>query len=133
MNKYFSLERYFEELFNDLKCEDATKAYIVSLYTKYKNVSEDLSKDSITLLFAQGKEKQDFYLFQKLGDWTLFYNTCNNTYNYNTNYYRTIGQLSYYNCYKLINKKWILFQELADNFEYLEHQVRKKMIHPPFY
>jgi len=93
MKQYFSVEKYFEELFYDLKCEDATKAYIVSLFAKYKKSSEDLSKDSITLLFAQGREKRDFYLFQKIGDWTLFYNVFNKTHNFS--YYRVIGQLSY--------------------------------------
>lgn len=125
MDQYFSIEKYFEELFKDLNCESSTKAYIVSIFSKYKNSSEDLSKDSITLLFAQGRAKQDFYLFQKIGDWTLFYNVYNNQ--HNLNYYRIIGQLSYNHCYKLINKKWQLFEELSDNFEFLEKEVRKKM------
>lgn len=130
MEQYFSVEKYFEELFKDLNCESNTKAYIVSIFSKYKSSYEDLSKDSITLLYAQGRDKKDFYLFQKIGDWTLFYNVYNE--NHNFDYYRIIGQLSYNNCYKLINKKWKIFEELSDNFEFLEKEVRKKMKHSTF-
>jgi len=42
-------------------------------------------------------------------------------------YYQTIARLSYYSCYKLINKQWKLFEELSDNFPKLERQVKTKL------
>jgi hypothetical protein len=42
-------------------------------------------------------------------------------------YYDTIARLSYYSCYKIINKQWRLFEELADNFPVIETQVKQKL------
>lgn len=120
---------FFEEKFEDLKCQPDTKAYIISIYVKYKKPDFDLSKDSVTLLFAQARNKHSFYLYQNLADWIFFSNTVYPTHlKYaNKDYYDTIGKLSYNSCYNLINKRWTLFQELSDNFIELEEQVKNKI------
>lgn len=120
---------FFEELLTDIECQYDTKAYIVSIYGKYKSAEFDLSKDSITLRFAQARNKQDFLTYQNLGDWIFFANTIAPTHlQYaSKEYYDTIARLSYYSCYKLINKQWKLFEELSDNFINLEWQVKKKL------
>lgn len=120
---------FFEELLVDLQCQRDTKAYIISIYGRYKTAQFDLSKDSVTLLFAQGRSKQDFLTYQNLGDWIFFANTIapQHLNKASKDYYDTIARLSYYSCYKLINREWKLFEELADNFLVLEEQVKQRL------
>lgn len=124
-----NITNFFDELLNDLECQRDTKAYIVSIYGKYKSAQFDLSKDSVTLLLAQARNKQDFLSYQNLGDWIFFSNTLapNHLRFASKDYYDTVARLSYYSCYKLINKQWKLFEELSDNFLVLESQVKNKL------
>jgi len=43
-------------------------------------------------------------------------------------YYENIARLSYYSCYKMVNRQWVLYQELADQFVVLERQAKEKLI-----
>jgi hypothetical protein len=124
-----NITNFFEELLTDLDCQCDTKAYIVSIYGKYKSAEFDLSKDSVTLLFAQARYNQDFLTYQNLGDWIFFSNTLapEHLKFASKDYYDTVARLSYYSCYKLINKQWKLFEELSDNFLTLESQVKRKL------
>jgi hypothetical protein len=126
---HLNITDFFEELLSDVKCHQDTRAYIVSIYGKYKSAQFDLSKDSITTLFAQGRDKQDFLTYQNLGDWIFFTQTMvpNHLQWASKDYYDTVARLSYYSCYKLINRQWKLFEELADNFLLLERQVKEKL------
>jgi len=123
-----NITNYFGQILNDLNCGRETASYIISIYGKYKSSSCDLSQDSITLLFAKARSKQDFAIYQNLGDWIFFSNTINPSHlqDASKEYYDTIARLSYYSCFKLINKEWKLFEELSDNFIYLESQVKEK-------
>lgn len=124
-----NISSFFDELLSDLNCQNDTKAYIVSIYGKYKTAEFDLSKDSITLLFAQARSNQDFLIYQNLGDWIFFANTLapQHLQAASKEYYDTVARLSYYSCYKLINRQWKLFEELADDFTKLETQVRQRL------
>lgn len=123
------ITNFFDELLLGIECHNDTRAYIVSIYGKFKTTQFDLSKDSVTLLFAQGRNNQDFLAYQNLGDWIFFINTMapEHLRYASKDYYDTIARLSYYSCYKLINRQWKLFEELADNFMYLEYQVKNKL------
>jgi hypothetical protein len=127
---HLNITDFFGELLSDVKCHQDTKAYIVSIYGKYKSAQFDLSKDSVTMLFAQGRDKQDFLTYQNLGDWIFFANTMipNHLQKASKDYYDTVARLSYYSCYKLINRQWKLFEELADNFLFIEKQVKQKLV-----
>jgi hypothetical protein len=124
-----NISSFFDELLNDLHCQRDTKAYIVSIYGKFKTAEFDLSKDSVTLLFSQARNKQDFLTYQNLGDWIFFANTIapQHLQFASKDYYDTVARLSYYSCYKLINREWKLFEELADDFTALEEQVKKRL------
>lgn len=123
-----NITTFFDSLLDDIKCQRDTKAYIVNIYGKYKSAQFDLSKDSITLMYAQGRDKQDFLTYQNLGDWIFFANTMIPHFlnGASKNYYDTVARVSYYSCYKLINRQWKLFEELADNFPFIEQQVKEK-------
>jgi hypothetical protein len=124
-----NITNFFDELLLDLECQRDTKAYIVSIYGKYKSAEFDLSKDSVTSLFAQARSKHDFLTYQNLGDWIFFANTLAPSHLRfaSKDYYDTVARLSYYSCYKLINNQWKLFEELADNFLILEQQVKNRL------
>lgn len=124
-----NITNFFEDLLIDLECQRDTKAYIVSIYGKYKSSEFDLSKDSVTLMFAQARNKQDFFTYQNLGDWIFFANTLapEHLRYASKDYYDNVARLSYYSCYRLINRQWKLFEELSDNFQLLESQVKKKL------
>lgn len=124
-----NITNFFDELLEDIECQRDTRAYIVSIYGKFKTAQFDLSKDSVTLLFAQGRNNQDFLTYQNLADWIFFANTMvpNHLQRASKEYYDTVARLSYYSCYKLINRQWKLFEEMADNFTTLENQVKEKL------
>jgi hypothetical protein len=124
-----NINSFFEELLADIECQPTTRIYITSIYGKYKTAQFDLSKDSVTLLFAQARNKQDFLTYQNLGDWIFFANTIapQHLRFASKDYYDTIARLSYYSCYKLINCQWQLFEELADDFIILEEEVKKRL------
>jgi hypothetical protein len=124
-----NITKFFEEVLDDLQCQQDTKAYIVSIYGKYKSAQFDLSKDSVTLQLAQARSNQDFLTYQNLGDWIFFSNTLAPTHLHfaSKNYYDTVARVSYYSCYRLINRQWKLFEELSDNFLSLESQVKNKL------
>lgn len=124
-----NVTNFFEEMLNDLECQKDTQAYIIGIYGKYKTAKFDLSKDSVTLLFSQARSKQDFLTYQNLGDWIFFANTIAPAHLRfaSKDYYDTVARLSYYSCYRLINRQWKLFEELSDNFLRLENQVKKKL------
>lgn len=120
---------FFEDQLNNIKCQIDTKAYIIGIYKKYMSTQYDLSKNSVTLLFAQARLNQDFLIYQNLGDWIFFSNTIAPTHlKYaSKDYYDQIARTSYYSCYKLINKQWKLFEELSDNFLTIETEVKNKL------
>jgi hypothetical protein len=120
---------FFEDLLNDLKCQQDTKAYIVSIYGKYKGAENDLSKYSITDVFSQARAKQDFLTYQNLADWIFFINTVapQHLKFASKDYYDNVARASYYTCYRMINREWKLYEELADRFINLTGQVKKKL------
>jgi hypothetical protein len=124
-----NINNFFEELLSDLKCQTTTRIYITSIYGKYKTAQFDFSQDSVGLIFCQARDKQDFSTYQNLGDWIFFANTIapQHLQNASKDYYDTIARLSYYSCYRLINRQWRLFEELADDFSSLEDQVKKRL------
>ena len=119
----------FEELLTDLRCRQDTRAYIVGIFAKHKMSDADLSDKSITVLFSQARDTGDFITFQRLGDWLMF---CNGIASEHLrfaskDYYDTVARMSYYACYRLLNRSWPAYEELADNFLVIKKQVKDKL------
>lgn len=123
------LTKFFEEMLSDLACQQDTKAYIISIFSKYRSSDCDYSKYSVTSLFAQARNNHDFLTYQNLGDWIFFINTLAPKHfsHASKDYYDTVARLSYYSCYRLINRQWKLFEELADNLIILEDQIKNRI------
>jgi hypothetical protein len=124
-----NLTDFFQEVLTDLACQDTTRAYIIGIYGKYKNSETDLSKDNITSLFAQARVKQNFLGYQTIGDWIFWSQTYASQHLRfaSKDYYDNIARSSYYSCYKLLNRQWECYHELADNFTILEEQVKQRI------
>lgn len=121
----FNLKEFFNQELERLKCNDMTKAYIVSVFDKYKATNDDFSKESLTILYAKARYAQDFNTYQNIGDWMFFTRTMfpEHLNNASENYYTALAQMSYYQCYKII--KWQLYEFLADDFIKLTNHSRK--------
>lgn len=126
-NHNFNLNYFFSKQLENLKCDYDTRAYIVSIFEKFKSSSADYSKDSITLLYAEAKYKQDFYTFQSIADWIFFINALfpEHFNNASQDYYYSVGRLSYYSCYNLLNRQWKIYERLADDLVPLSFSTRE--------
>jgi hypothetical protein len=127
MEIVLDIRKFFEEALEDLTCDPKTRAYVVSVFTKFSKVSCDLPSESITLTFYEAKRKHDFATYQALGDWILFCRTefPEHLHNASDDYYLAVGRLSYYSCYRLINKQWIVYEEIADRLDDVSNEARE--------
>lgn len=129
------LDTVFSESIDKLPCHKNTKAYITNILISPNKEGGDFSKASLTLIYSKAKFEYNFELFQLLGDWILFCETVfpENLNNASKEYYQEIARDSYYRCYKMINKKWLLFEELADRFPILVSrlQITKTVLQNP--
>jgi len=124
----YNLNAHFSEVLIDLNCRPDTRAYLISIYSQNHHTYYDLSQDNLSILYCQARLNNDFYLYQKIADWIFFVKTIMPAHFNNSNdYYENIGRLSYYSCYKLINRQWLLFEEMADRFAFLEKETRKRL------
>ena len=126
---YKNLTSFFQNILANLKCRKDTNAYIISIYAKYITADFDLSQDNVSLLFLEARLKQDFMIYQNLGDWIFFINTTmpEHLRHASKSYYDTIARISYDSCYKIIRRQWKLFEELSDNFDPLETEVKNRL------
>jgi hypothetical protein len=120
---------FFDEILIDLKCPADTRAYIVSIYSKFKSANFDLSKNSITVLYSQARSKQDFLSYQNIADYLFFIKSIAPEYlvNASEDYYNTIARLSYYSCFNITQKQLYFYQNLADDFIFLTKQAEEKL------
>jgi len=123
------LEDYFVEKVNNLSGRNDTKAYITSTFLKYKTITFDLSKEILILEYGKAKEKNDFSIYQNLGDWILFVGSLYPAVlkNPSEKYYYSIAQVSYYNCYKIVNKSWPCFEELSDTLPQITYHLHNSL------
>ena len=124
---YKNLEDVFGHIINKLECQNTTKAYISNVL--FKKLPPDYSGESVTLILSQAKFAYSFELYQNLGDWILF---CQSTFpdhlkDASPEYYSAVAQECYYRCYKIVNKKWLLFEELADNLPQFVDVIHKHL------
>jgi hypothetical protein len=119
ISEQIDLESYFISISRQLPdCSELLQAYITNVMKQSVTSHYDLSNRSLTLFFAEAKFNYKFEMFQQLGDWILFAKSFfpGSLNNSTEEYYDSLAQESYYRCYKILNKKWILFEEMADEF-----------------
>lgn len=121
-----NLQEFFIPKVQTLLCQEVTKSYIVSVFSRPQKLS-NLANQSITLCFEEARSRWNFADFQNLGDWILFAESIYPTSlkDVSTEYYFTIAQISYYNCFKITNRKLVMYEELADQFETIVNKLRQ--------
>ena len=103
---------------------EETIAYIKSTLKKYIVPENDLSKKSITLVYADACVKPSFKKYQEIGDWTFFSLSLKSDQTY-SDLYEIMGRISYHRCYKLLDRQWPLYNELANKFGYFVSELSK--------
>lgn len=119
------LHQFFDEIIDIPNCERKTKAYIVNIFSDI-NIKNDFSKNSITLLYNDAIQNYNFERFQTIGDWLLltkcmFPESLNGA---SAEFYDAIAKNSYYRCYVILNRKWLIFEELADSFSTYTQNIK---------
>jgi hypothetical protein len=112
---------FFEQTKSLTRCQESTRAYISSVFANAKKEGYDYSNEALTLIYHRAHFEPRFELFQALGDWILYAKAMypNSLKDCSSEYYDAIAQASYYRCYLILNRKWGLFEELADTFPYI--------------
>lgn len=110
-------------------CNKYTKAYIIDLFIRYIKSHNDLSTQSITLLYKQAIESGQFDKFQIIADWLFFTKGMfpNALTGASEEYYTVIAQNAYYKCYLLLDRQWLIYEELADQFPYLTSSINESL------
>ena len=121
-----SINDFFAQQLDTLDCNDITKAYIVSVLAKFKSSTDDFSNESITIRYSNAVYRYNFAEFQSIADYLFF---CNAVYPEHLNgasstYYYSIGAQSYYQCYKMLNRSFAIYEQLADEFVPLSTSTR---------
>jgi hypothetical protein len=122
-----NVNNFFTQQLELLQCQEKTRAYIVSILSKYKNSFFDYSGSSLTLQFYEARTTGNFAVFQNLADWIFF---CESVFpehlqDASKEYYHSLAQVSYYTCYKMINRKIDIYENLADEFTILTKRTNK--------
>lgn len=120
------LRDFFISKTENLPTTQNTRNYIVSTFT---NTMPDLSKKSLTLTYFEAKFTSDFKKFQETADYILIFESIfpESLNNANKEYYYNLARICFYKCYLLIDKKWLLFEELSDNFPNIINYLQREL------
>lgn len=120
------IEDFFAEQLSTLACDDHTRAYIVSVLSRFRSTVDDLSNESLTLRYSHARERHSFTEFQRIGDYLFF---CQSVYpqslqGASVDYYHSVARGAYHSCYRLMNRSFQLYERLADEFVPLTTSTR---------
>lgn len=117
----------FDKQIEVLECKPATKAYIGGIFTEFLSAEHIPKNNSLTIVYAEAKFNYDFEKFRTLADWIFFVKTLypDHLSSAEPTYYNALAQSSYYKCHIIMNKKWPLFEEMADRFSYFVGEISK--------
>lgn len=119
----FRLDDWFDETLRTLSCRDDTKAYVVSVLTRYGNI-DDMSHKSVVLAYSEARKHCSFVTYQKIGDWVLWVSSVYpGAISTNKDLIQTIGRASYDACNRLLKGNWPLYEELADNLPLVARRI----------
>lgn len=122
-----NLENFFCKHTETIPCLESTRAYICGVFKEANK--KDLSDQILTLVYAKAKFEHRFELFQNLGDWILISKVMFPEYlnEPSQSYYDAIAQSSYDKCYRMLERKWKLYEELADRFPEIASALNAKL------
>lgn len=121
-----NVNSFFASRVSTINSSENVKAYIVSILSKYKFSYFDYSNESLTLRYYSAKSTQNFEQLQNFSDWIFFVESVFPQYlQESKTYYHSLAQLSYFDCYKITNRKIDIYLNLADEFSSLIKDTQK--------
>jgi hypothetical protein len=123
------LDKWFAERLTGLRYSPETLAYVAGVLSNRRWEQDNLSNQSVVLAFNEAQQRGDFAGFQRIGDWILFIDAIHpQHFDGIRETVETLGRLSYYRCFRIMNGKWRLYEELADELPSLAAKVRKRLV-----
>ncbi len=86
-----------------------------------------MSDESIVLAFAEARSTGEFLKFQRIGDYVLWGLSFAPQSFEVPEVAVDLGRLSYYTCWRLTDKQWVVYEELADDLPRLRIELRRSM------
>lgn len=111
------LRTFFDDTIKLPYCDERTRAYIISIFLSISS-EHDFVGESLTFALKKAHDSMSFKRFKDLGDWLFFTKSMfpDSLRGATPSYYDNIARTSYYRCFMLLNREWILYEELADQF-----------------
>lgn len=110
----------------DLRCEQETKAYVIGVLLRPQEI--DMSKQSVVLAYQHALECGEFTAYQRIGDWSLWSNSIAAPGDIGqSDLLHVLGSMSYAACHRLLNRRWKLYEELADDLPTITCMVRNRL------
>jgi hypothetical protein len=127
MEQVTRLEDWFCRSLEGIKVSRDARAYLVSLFSSMRSARNDMSDESIVLAFAAARNTGEFLKFQRIGDYVLWGLSFAPESFEVPEVAIDLGRLSYYTCWRLTNKQWVVYEELADDLPRLRIELRRSM------
>lgn len=127
MERVTRLEDWFCRSLEGVEASPDARAYLVSLFASMKSAQEDLSRESIVLAFAEARTTGEFQKFQRIGDWVVWCMSFAPESIGARELVIDLGRLSYYACWRMTNKEWTVYEELADNLPRLTKALGRSL------
>ena len=125
------LDDWFVSKLQGLEYKPETIAYVAGVLKTLAHPSSNdaFEQRSIVLAYADARLSGDFIKFQRIGDYVLWAETIiPESIALDREVVVTIGKLSYYTCYRLTQRSWPVYVELAEQLPAISAAARKRLI-----
>jgi hypothetical protein len=124
------LHNYFDKIIN-IYCSEFTKTYIIDILSSKTKFNKAIP--SYTLAYKDALDTYDFKKIQEIGDRILFAKSIfpESLKGASIEYYNSIASSAYYKCHIMLNKEWIIFEELSDQFTVYTLQIQESLRQSP--
>lgn len=111
------LKDFLDETIKIPDCEEKTRSYIISIFAS-TSLDRDFTNESLTFALKEAHDSMGFKGFKELGDYLFFTKSMfpESLKGADPDYYDSIARTSYYRCFLLLKRQWLLYEELADQF-----------------
>jgi hypothetical protein len=125
------LSSWFDDRLQHIRCARETRAYITGVLMERVRLGGDMPGRSIVLEYYEASQNGDFESFQRIGDWVLWSGVVTpGVFEAHGEVYESLGRLSYYACYRILQRRWQLYEELADELPRIVKESRLVQNHP---
>jgi len=127
MEQVTRLDAWFAERLQGVRCGSDTRAYVVGVLAGFRSAKAMLDPTaSLVVALAQARQSGDFTAFQRLGDNVLWTSSFCPQAIGDAELIKTIGRSAYFSCYRLVNRQWKCYEELADTLPAIIADVRRR-------